>query len=168
MSVEGDHLGVDLRPDGSERVHGGLAVLRGPGKRRTRSTRRRWRTVRSMDDTPKADTASTPEDGPRARQSLLTLIPRLAKFLYHLAADERVPWTAKAALGGLAAYLASPVDVIPDAVPGGGYLDDLLLLSFVASFVLAKVPPEVVREHWGEDVEVLERMRSERANAKEE
>ncbi len=74
----------------------------------------------------------------------------------------------KAALGGLAVYLISPVDVIPDAVAGGGYLDDLLLLSFVANFVLAKVPPEVVREHWGEDVQVLEQIRRERAKTKEE
>ena len=121
-----------------------------------------------MEDTPNSDLASTPEEEPREKQSLLTLVPRLAKFLYHLAADERVPWTAKAALGGLAAYLASPVDIIPDAVPAGGYLDDLLLLSFVASFVLAKVPPEVVREHWGEDVQVLERIRGERGKTREE
>ena len=127
-----------------------------------------WRSLRPMEDTPKPDTASTPGEGPREKQSLLTLAPRLAKFLYHLAADERVPWTVKAALGGLAAYLASPIDIIPDAVPGGGYLDDLLLLSFVASFVLAKVPPEVVREHWGEDVQVLERIRNVRGKTKEE
>ena len=143
-------------------------ALSGLRKSRTRLTKRTWRTLRPMEDTPTADTASTPEEGPREKQSLLTLVPRLAKFLYHLPADERVPWTAKAALGGLAAYLASPVDIIPDAVPGGGYLDDLLLLSFVASFVLAKVPPEVVREHWGEDVQVLERIRNVRGKTKEE
>ena len=78
------------------------------------------------------------------------------------------PAAGEVPLGGLAAYLASPIDIIPDAVPGGGYLDDLLLLSFVASFVLAKVPPEVVREHWGEDVQVLERIRNVRGKTKEE
>ena len=103
--------------------------------------------------------SETEEKSGRPTQSLVTLIPRLAKFLYHLVRDPRVPWTVKAALAGLAAYLASPIDLIPDWIPGVGYLDDLLLLSFVASYVLAKVPPEVVREHWGEDVEVLERLK---------
>jgi uncharacterized membrane protein YkvA (DUF1232 family) len=109
-------------------------------------------------------TQATPEqpvadEKKRERQALLTLVPRLAKFLYHLIRDRRVPWTVKAALGGLAAYLASPLDIIPDWIPGGGYLDDVLLISFVVSYVLAKVPYEVIREHWGEDVEVLERLK---------
>ena len=95
----------------------------------------------------------------KERQSLVTLIPRLAKFLWHLVKDPRVPWTVKASLAGLAVYLASPIDIIPDWIPGAGYLDDVLLVGFVVSFVLARVPPEVVREHWGEDVEVLERFR---------
>jgi len=95
----------------------------------------------------------------RPRESLVTLIPRLAKFLWHLVKDPRVPWTVKAALAGLAAYLAVPIDIIPDWIPGAGYLDDALLVAFVVSYVLAKVPPEVVREHWGEDVQVLERLK---------
>lgn len=65
----------------------------------------------------------------------------------------------KAALAGLAAYLATPIDIIPDWIPGAGYLDDALLLAFVVSYVLARVPMDVVREHWGEDVEVLERLK---------
>lgn len=95
----------------------------------------------------------------RPRESLVSLVPRLARFVYHLSRDPRVPWTAKAALVGLAAYLACPIDIIPDWIPAAGYLDDVLLVGFVASFVLARVPPEVVREHWGEDVHTLERLR---------
>ena len=99
------------------------------------------------------------ESGERPRESFVTLIPRLGKFLWHLVKDPRVPWTAKASLAGLAAYLASPLDIIPDWIPGAGYLDDVLIAGFVVSYVLAQVPPDVVREHWGEDVEVLERFR---------
>lgn len=104
-----------------------------------------------------AESKSEADDRPR--ESLVTLIPRLAKFLWHLVKEPRVPWTVKAALAGLAAYLAVPIDIIPDWIPGAGYLDDVLLVSFVVSFVLAKVPREVVLEHWGEDVEVLERLK---------
>ena len=95
----------------------------------------------------------------RPRQSFVTLIPRLGKFLWHLVKDPRVPWMVKASLVGMAAYLASPIDIIPDWIPGAGYLDDVLIFGFVVSYVLAQVPPDVVREHWGEDVETLERFR---------
>jgi len=33
------------------------------------------------------------------------------------------------------------------------------MVGLAAGYVLASVPPEVVREHWGEDVEVLESLR---------
>ena len=83
----------------------------------------------------------------------------MAKLIYQLARDPRVPWTVKAALGGLAVYLASPIDLIPDWVPAAGYLDDVLMLGFVVSYVLSAVPRYVVLEHWGEDIETLESLR---------
>jgi uncharacterized membrane protein YkvA (DUF1232 family) len=84
------------------------------------------------------------------------MVPRLGKLACRLARDPRVPWTVKAALAGLAVYLASPIDIIPDWIPGVGYLDDVLALGFVASYVLANVPSDIVRQHWGEDAERLE------------
>ncbi len=102
--------------------------------------------------------SATGEEKGDSRESFVTLVPRLAKFVWHLVKDPRVPWQVKASLIGLAAYLASPIDIIPDWIPGAGYLDDVLILGFVASYVLAKVPIEVVKEHWGEDVETLERL----------
>jgi uncharacterized membrane protein YkvA (DUF1232 family) len=115
----------------------------------------------------RTDMTEKPEATDRPRESLVTLIPRLAKFLWHLVKEPRVPWTVKAALAGLAAYLATPIDIIPDWIPGAGYLDDALLVAFVVGYVLAKVPPEVVREHWGEDVEVLERLKVGRKRKRE-
>ena len=100
-----------------------------------------------------------PQGCERPRESVLSIIPRLAKFLWHLVRDPRVPVSVKWSLVGLAAYLASPIDLIPDWIPGAGYLDDVLIVGFVVSYVLARVSPEVVREHWGEDVETLERLR---------
>lgn len=102
---------------------------------------------------------SEEESAGRPRGSLVSLIPRLAKLLYRLARDPRVPWMVKAALIALAGYLACPVDLIPDWIPGLGYLDDVLIAGFVVGYVLKKVPPEVVREHWGEDLQTLESLR---------
>jgi uncharacterized membrane protein YkvA (DUF1232 family) len=113
-------------------------------------------------------TESNGEPDERRHESVLSLIPRLAKFLYHVARDPRVPWTVKAALAGLAAYLACPIDIIPDWIPGAGYLDDILLVGFVVGSVLGNVSAEVIREHWGEDVHVLESLRRKKRRKPED
>jgi uncharacterized membrane protein YkvA (DUF1232 family) len=99
------------------------------------------------------------DPGDSKKPSALVVIKRLPRFLWHVARDPRVPWTVKAALAGMAVYLVTPIDLIPDWIPGVGYLDDVLLVGVVVGYVLRKVPREVVREHWGEDVEALEGLR---------
>jgi hypothetical protein len=46
-------------------------------------------------------------------KALLLLLPNLAVLLGRLLRDPSEPRTAKVALGAIAAYLASPVDLIP-------------------------------------------------------
>ena len=102
-----------------------------------------------------------PTEQPK-KLTIAQLIPRIAKLVYHLLRDPRVPWTAKAALGGAAVYLASPIDLIPDWIPGAGYLDDILVVGIAINYVFAKVPEDVIVEHWGEDVELLKKFRRRR------
>jgi uncharacterized membrane protein YkvA (DUF1232 family) len=105
-------------------------------------------------------TEEKPKQAPsEPRQSSLSLLPRFATFLYHLARDPRVPWTVKASVVALAAYIASPFDLIPDWIPGAGYVDDVLLFGIVLNYVFAAIPEEVIIEHWGEDVQTLRRLR---------
>lgn len=94
------------------------------------------------------------------------LLPRLARFVYHLAREPRVPWPVKAALVLTAAYVASPVDLIPDGIPGAGYLDDVLLVGIMTNYLFAAIPAEVLEEHWGEDVGSLRRLRRARQERK--
>ena len=54
-------------------------------------------------------------------KALLLLLPNLAVLLGRLLRDPGVPGTAQVALGAIAAYLASPVDLIPDFMPFVGY-----------------------------------------------
>ena len=53
-------------------------------------------------------------------------ITRDVHALYLAGRDPRVPWYAKAAAAGVAAYALSPIDLIPDFIPVLGQLDDLL------------------------------------------
>lgn len=98
---------------------------------------------------------SSPEQQTQLKEYLL-FAPRLIKLVWRLARDPRVPARPKATLLLLGAYLASPIDVIPDFVPGLGHVDDLVIAAFALDQMLNRVPPEVVREHWGGDEDVLQ------------
>jgi uncharacterized membrane protein YkvA (DUF1232 family) len=85
--------------------------------------------------------------------------PRLIKLVFRLVRDKRVPARPKAILVMLGAYLASPIDLIPDFIPGLGYVDDLVLAAFALDQILNRVPDQVVREHWDGDEDVLQIVR---------
>ena len=59
-----------------------------------------------------------------------------------------MPRRAKVALGLLVPYLASPIDLIPDFLPGIGQLDDVLLVAAALRYVVRRAGSEVVAEHW--------------------
>lgn len=89
----------------------------------------------------------------------LLLLPRLAKLIWRLTRDPRVPARSKATLVVLGVYLMSPVDVIPDFIPGLGQLDDIVIAAFALDSILNRIPDHIVREHWDGDEEVLQVVR---------
>lgn len=95
-------------------------------------------------------------DRPTDLKEYLLLLPRLLKLLYRLTRDPRVPARSKATLFILGGYLASPIDVIPDFIPGIGQLDDIAIVAFVLDQMLNRIPEEIVREHWEGDEDVLQ------------
>ncbi|MBO9193853.1 DUF1232 domain-containing protein [Rhizobium sp. 16-449-1b] len=66
--------------------------------------------------------------------------------LWLAARDTRVPWYAKAAAGGVAAYALSPIDLIPDFIPVLGYLDDLLIVPLGIMLAVRLIPSDVMAE----------------------
>lgn len=66
--------------------------------------------------------------------------------LYLAGRDPRTPWYAKLLALAIAAYAASPIDLIPDFIPVLGYLDDLLLVPTGIWLVLRLIPAEVMAE----------------------
>jgi uncharacterized membrane protein YkvA (DUF1232 family) len=85
--------------------------------------------------------------------------PRLVKLVFRLMRDGRVPARPKAILVMLGAYLASPIDLIPDFIPGLGQVDDLVLAAFALDQILNRVPDHIVREHWDGEEDVLQIVR---------
>ena len=69
-------------------------------------------------------------------------------LLNDLARDPRVPLGKKLSAAAAVAYLVSPLDVIPDFVPGIGQLDDFGILAVALRALLASAGPDVIRELW--------------------
>ena len=59
----------------------------------------------------------------------------------------------------IGAYLVSPIDIIPDFIPGLGQLDDIAVVAFALDQMLNRVPEHVVVEHWEGDEDVLQVVR---------
>jgi uncharacterized membrane protein YkvA (DUF1232 family) len=74
------------------------------------------------------------------------LIKRDAHALYIAARDPRVPWYAKALALAVAAYAASPIDLIPDFIPVVGYIDDLIIVPIGIALAIRLIPPDVMAE----------------------
>ncbi|HEV2073223.1 MAG TPA: DUF1232 domain-containing protein [Thermomicrobiales bacterium] len=75
-------------------------------------------------------------------------LARLPGRLRRLAADERVPRKARWLLIGLAIYIASPIDPIPDFLPIIGHLDEVILVPIILVRVRRMIPADVWDEYF--------------------
>jgi uncharacterized membrane protein YkvA (DUF1232 family) len=82
----------------------------------------------------------------RRLNSWAAALKRDVVALWIAARDPRVPWYAKVAAAGVAAYALSPIDLIPDFVPVLGYLDDLLIVPLGIWLAVRLVPPALMAE----------------------
>jgi uncharacterized membrane protein YkvA (DUF1232 family) len=76
------------------------------------------------------------------------MLPNLVKLVGRLMTDPRVPRRSKVVLGFAAAYVASPIDLIPEFIPVFGWADDVLLLMYALDSLIDRAGPVVVEEHW--------------------
>jgi len=75
-------------------------------------------------------------------------IPCCLVLFKRLLVDGRVSPARKLALAVLVAYLALPIDLIPDFIPVAGQLDDAILVALVLRMVLRGGGPSLLEEHW--------------------
>jgi uncharacterized membrane protein YkvA (DUF1232 family) len=76
------------------------------------------------------------------------MMPNIVKLVGRLLKDPRVPRRAKITLGLAAAYVVSPIDLIPEVVPVIGWADDVLIVMFAIDSLIERAGDEVVLEHW--------------------
>jgi uncharacterized membrane protein YkvA (DUF1232 family) len=78
----------------------------------------------------------------------LRLLPDVLRLVRRLAADKTLPRGVRIRLALLLAYLALPIDLVPDFVPVLGYADDAIIVSAVLRSVVRRAGLEAVRAHW--------------------
>jgi uncharacterized membrane protein YkvA (DUF1232 family) len=76
------------------------------------------------------------------------MMPNIIKLIGRLLRDPRVPRRAKITLGLAAAYVASPIDLIPEVIPVIGWADDVLVLMFAIDSLIERAGNEIVEELW--------------------
>ena len=78
----------------------------------------------------------------------LRLLPDLLRLLPRLAADRTLPRGVRVRLALLLAYLAFPVDLVPDFIPVVGYADDAIIVAAVLRSVARHAGIAAVQRHW--------------------
>lgn len=90
----------------------------------------------------------------------LLLFPDFVHLLVRLGLDRRVPMELKTQTAAVLAYVALPLDLVPEIFVGPtGFADDLLLVVLMVRRLLGSVPRDVVTGHWAGRGGLLETIR---------
>jgi uncharacterized membrane protein YkvA (DUF1232 family) len=90
-----------------------------------------------------------------AARQLIRELPSLLKLLFRLMIDRRVPVKDKALFALVAAYVISPLDLIPDFGGLLGLVDDLYLVGLSLGRLMASAGEDILLEHWDGDARSL-------------
>lgn len=78
----------------------------------------------------------------------LQLLPDVVRLLRSVVADPMTPRSLRWALIGAAAWIASPIDLLPEFLPVIGPLDDVLVAVLVLRWAFRRLGTANLREHW--------------------
>ena len=93
-----------------------------------------------------------------AAKEVALLLPNVLVLFKGLVRDQRVPRGSKALLVLGAAWVASPIDLIPEFIPFLGPLDDAVVAALVLRHVLRTAGEDVIAGHWRGEPETLNRL----------
>ncbi|MBM7809083.1 uncharacterized membrane protein YkvA (DUF1232 family) [Geodermatophilus bullaregiensis] len=81
-------------------------------------------------------------------RELLRLLPDVLRLVRRLAGDGTLPRGVRVRLWLLLAYLASPIDLVPDFVPVLGHADDAIVVALVLRSVVRRAGADAIDRHW--------------------
>ena len=78
----------------------------------------------------------------------LRALPDIVRLARNLLRDPRTPRSHKVALGVLIVWIVSPIDLLPEFLPGIGPLDDIVVAAVILGWVGRHAGPDRLRELW--------------------
>ncbi len=87
----------------------------------------------------------------------LLFAPDLFHLLTKSMMDNRIDGKSKALIGSGILYFITPIDIMPEGLIGpGGFMDDIIVATFVVNMLLNKFSPSILEEHWVGDQKLLQ------------
>ncbi|EON72222.1 YkvA family protein [Lysinibacillus sphaericus] len=87
----------------------------------------------------------------------LMFVPDVFHLLIKTLMDPAIDTKSRSLIGATIAYFIFPMDFMPEGVLGfGGFMDDLVLATFVVNTIINKLGPEVIEKHWTGDNKLLD------------
>jgi uncharacterized membrane protein YkvA (DUF1232 family) len=77
---------------------------------------------------------------------LWTVVKGDARLLWRALRHPQAPLWLKLGTAGLALYLLSPMDLVPDLVPALGLVDDIVLIPLLLAWMLRCLPATLRRD----------------------
>jgi len=81
-------------------------------------------------------------------RAVVAAVPDLLRLLRSLIADPAVPLDVRLVLVGLIAWIVSPIDLIPDFLPGIGAIDDVVVAVAALRYVRRRLGLPLLRARW--------------------
>jgi uncharacterized membrane protein YkvA (DUF1232 family) len=81
-------------------------------------------------------------------RDILGVIPDVLRLLRSLIRDRSAPLDVRVVLVGLLAWIISPIDLIPEFIPGLGPLDDVIVAIVALRYVRRRLGIEELRGRW--------------------
>ncbi|HEY5629919.1 MAG TPA: DUF1232 domain-containing protein [Candidatus Limnocylindrales bacterium] len=81
-------------------------------------------------------------------RTIVATIPDLVRLLRSLITDASVPLDVRLVLVGLTAWIVSPIDLIPEFIPGLGPIDDIVVAVAALRYVRRRVGLPELRARW--------------------
>jgi uncharacterized membrane protein YkvA (DUF1232 family) len=81
-------------------------------------------------------------------REVVRVIPDVLRLLRTLVTDTTVPLDARLVLVGLIAWIVSPIDLIPEFIPGLGPLDDVVVAIVAMRYVRRRIGIDGIAARW--------------------
>ena len=81
-------------------------------------------------------------------REILRVVPDVVRLLRSIISDHSAPLDVRLVIGGLILWIISPLDLIPEFIPGLGPLDDVIVAVVALRYIRRRLGIDDLRGRW--------------------